>query len=679
MNPKQKNVVLIFVGAGIALCIGAVIFVLVMTILQMGRENEGLARALEEERQRNTPPVVEDQPPAQDTPTPVVDETIVATDDFGSYTMFAQGNNINAPLRNYSKEFENNPIEVQWNKGAKKISKSDTLALIQKIDPTFQHRDFTGPCDTGSTECYVHAYELGKITSPQKISGKTLYLFALPSSGMGIYYETYLAFFEEKTNQYIVIQKDLVDYKPGVYYATEKRFLTGGIIFQNIASLEKPNTLAFPGTDSILQFIKSETPKDIFQNYSPAENRGGIIDIQKNEIVDYSRRYNKNNLAFNDPKYGPVYLYNRGYHIILPDGSVQIYELIPSFLKALVPPGADKNLFSNRYEAKVTWTDGRKNENETYMIGGDINVGGCVAGIKTCTNIVNANPWFQEKNLVVVGKTHKGESIYELSDGLNKYYKELFDFGYVASRLYPNSDPTRQTDRPTLTQDQLDAMSDTEKFKDFLLDHPLFFWKDHAGNWRIYQKAKYQSMVECGKPVIYLYPTKETNVHVEVKPQGGFTITEPAYGTKGWDVRATPSGKLTNLADQKAYPYLFWEGIGYNYNKPAQGFVLKRENVQSEMKKILARLGLNETEQKDFLEFWAPKLETKPFVFVTFIDQKVFDTIAPLTVSPKPDSVIRVFMDYTPLEKEIKVAPLSFQTPERKGFTVVEWGGALHR
>jgi hypothetical protein len=675
MHPKQKNVVLIFVGAGIALCLGAVIFVLVMTVLQMGRENEGLAKALEEERQKNTLPIVEDQPPAQDTPAPIIDETTVATDEFGSYTMFANGGN--GELKNYSREFENSPIEVQWNKGAKKISKSDTLVLLQKIDKTFEHSDFTSVCDMGSTECYVHAYELGKITSPEKLNGKILYLFALPSPGMGMYYGTYLAFFEEKTNKYIVIEKNLVDHKPEVYEYGEKRFLTGGIIFNNIVSLEKSKTLSFPGTDSILQFVKSESPENMYTTFSPSENRGGIIDIEKNTVIDYSR-YNKNNLAFTDPKYGPVYLYNRGYHIILPDGSVQIYELIPSFLKALVPEGADKNLFSNRYEAKITWTDGRKNENETYMIGGDINMGGCVAGIKTCTNIVNANPWFQEKNLVVVGKTHKGESIYEMSDGLNKYYKELFDFGYAASKLYPNQ--YSQIDaKPSMTQDQLDAMTDAEKFKDFLLDHPLFFWKDQTGNWRIYQKAKYQSMVECGKPVIYLYPTKETNVHVEVKPLGGFTVTEPAYGTNGWDVRATPSGKLTNLADQKAYPYLFWEGIGYNYAKPTQGFVLKRENVQTEMKKILGRLGLNETEQKDFLEFWAPKLETKPFVFVTFIDQKEFDKIAPLTVSPKPDSVIRVFMDYTPLEKEVTVAPLNIKTPERKGFTVVEWGGALHK
>jgi hypothetical protein len=90
-------------------------------------------------------------------------------------------------------------------------------------------------------------------------------------------------------------------------------------------------------------------------------------------------------------------------------------------------------------------------------------------------------------------------------------------------------------------------------------------------------------------------------------------------------------------------------------------------------------LGLNEQESADFIEFWQPKLEVMPYAFVTFIDQPVFDQLAPLTVTPRPDKVIRVFMDYQPLNAPISVAPLTIKTPTREGFTVVEWGGALHR
>ena len=210
----------------------------------------------------------------------------------------------------------------------------------------------------------------------------------------------------------------------------------------------------------------------------------------------------------------------------------------------------------------------------------------------------------------------------------------------------------------------------------YLADHPYFIWFNGFGMPVQYQKTKYQSAAECGKPVIYLYPTKDMNVSVKVEPNGGFKKTEPAYNN-GWNVWATTKSELTNLADGVNYPYLFWEGKAYNYATPDKGFVLKRENVARDMKVLLARLGLNEKESKDFMEFWQPKLETKPYVYVTFVSQEVFDQLAPLTVTPKPDKVIRVFMDYTPLENYMSVAPLKITTPERTGFTVVEWGGRL--
>ena len=49
---------------------------------------------------------------------------------------------------------------------------------------------------------------------------------------------------------------------------------------------------------------------------------------------------------------------------------------------------------------------------------------------------------------------------------------------------------------------------------------------------------------------------------------------------------------------------------------------------------------------------------------------------AKLTVTPEPDTVIRVFMAYKPLDGYVEIAPQTLVAPERNGFTVVEWGGA---
>lgn len=70
-------------------------------------------------------------------------------------------------------------------------------------------------------------------------------------------------------------------------------------------------------------------------------------------------------------------------------------------------------------------------------------------------------------------------------------------------------------------------------------------------------------------------------------------------------------------------------------------------------------------------------MQGAPYYFVTFFGKREMDQLAPLTVSPKPDTVIRLLMDFHPLQQPIEVKGYDIRTPERKGFTVVEWGGVL--
>jgi hypothetical protein len=183
---------------------------------------------------------------------------------------------------------------------------------------------------------------------------------------------------------------------------------------------------------------------------------------------------------------------------------------------------------------------------------------------------------------------------------------------------------------------------------------------------------------EMGKPVIYLYPTKTTEVSVNVKPTGGISVSIPEIG-QGWNVTATPEGQITNLADQKTYPYLFWEGYAANFKTPSEGFVVAKADVSSFFDAKLSYMGMNEKEIADFKEFWVPILGEKPYYFITFIDQPTIDQYAPLTVSPKPDTTIRVFFDYKGLDTETTVAPQQLKAGLREGFTLIEWGGRIYR
>ena len=47
-----------------------------------------------------------------------------------------------------------------------------------------------------------------------------------------------------------------------------------------------------------------------------------------------------------------------------------------------------------------------------------------------------------------------------------------------------------------------------------------------------------------------------------------------------------------------------------------------------------------------------------------------------ITITPQPDTLLRVFMAWKPLTKAVEIAPQTLTAPERTGFTAVEWGGA---
>ena len=57
--------------------------------------------------------------------------------------------------------------------------------------------------------------------------------------------------------------------------------------------------------------------------------------------------------------------------------------------------------------------------------------------------------------------------------------------------------------------------------------------------------------------------------------------------------------------------------------------------------------------------------------------QKVINKEMPLYISPKPDSIIRILMEYKPIDHKVNIKEQKLSTPKREGFSVVEWGGTL--
>lgn len=167
-----------------------------------------------------------------------------------------------------------------------------------------------------------------------------------------------------------------------------------------------------------------------------------------------------------------------------------------------------------------------------------------------------------------------------------------------------------------------------------------------------------------GKPVIYLYPQETTNVEVKLDFNGELIATYPNYNN-GWSVTAEPDGTLTNQTDGREYSYLFWEGL-YDHNWDlSTGFVVRGKDTIAFLQEKLAKLGLTPREYNEFIVYWYPLMKDNPYNLIHFAGKEYTDA-APLTITPTPDSLPRVFMVYKPVTEKIEIPEQSLASFERK-------------
>ena len=177
------------------------------------------------------------------------------------------------------------------------------------------------------------------------------------------------------------------------------------------------------------------------------------------------------------------------------------------------------------------------------------------------------------------------------------------------------------------------------------------------------------------EPVIYLYPTTEQQISVKLIFNGKFTSTYPEY-KNGWEEIAHPDGTLLNLGDNKEYSYLLWEGILDNNSwDMTKGFVVAGKDTKDFLQDKLSLMGLTPKEYNDFIAYWLPKMQDNQYNLITFANEEYQQRVQ-LSIDPKPDSVLRVFMVYKPLTKKVSLPPQQLMSFNRTGYSVVEWGGS---
>jgi hypothetical protein len=194
------------------------------------------------------------------------------------------------------------------------------------------------------------------------------------------------------------------------------------------------------------------------------------------------------------------------------------------------------------------------------------------------------------------------------------------------------------------------------------------------------------------KPNIYLYPKQPMAVTVEFDLPALLTETLPEYGDR-WQVMVWPDGRLAVGGDHAGnsgqnYDYLFYESISnpalFSYE---QGWLLPADLAgrEKELRRILALYGFNERETADFLDYWLIKLPDGKTYYAYPQPTEVVDQIMPMTITPCPDNVCRLWFVFLAVDHEkltekalhSPVTPPVVEAINRDGFHVVEWGGVV--
>ena len=178
------------------------------------------------------------------------------------------------------------------------------------------------------------------------------------------------------------------------------------------------------------------------------------------------------------------------------------------------------------------------------------------------------------------------------------------------------------------------------------------------------------------KPVLYLYPKKETTVKVSFEHNELLTTTYPKFKNV-WKVTANKNGDLYDSKGRYYYG-LYWEEEENHNIDFSTGFYVTKDNAIDFLEEKLDKIGFTQREANEFIMYWLPILEKngKNLVYFELTDER--EAYNKLIIEPKVDSLLRVAMHVKKVDQEVNIKEQKLPTFKRKGFTAVEWGGVIH-
>ena len=180
------------------------------------------------------------------------------------------------------------------------------------------------------------------------------------------------------------------------------------------------------------------------------------------------------------------------------------------------------------------------------------------------------------------------------------------------------------------------------------------------------------------KPIIYVYPTEDIDLTVKLGNKEALTHTYPKY-KDSWNVHVTKDSNIYDYDTKRNYYALYWEAKDPFVPDMKEGFVVEGKDTIKLLEDKLEVLGLNEREINEFIVYWIDKIENNKYNYIYFRTTDKVNELMPLEFSKNPETLIRVLVDIVPLDEKIEVKEQKLEPVTRTGYTVVEWGGNIHK
>lgn len=173
------------------------------------------------------------------------------------------------------------------------------------------------------------------------------------------------------------------------------------------------------------------------------------------------------------------------------------------------------------------------------------------------------------------------------------------------------------------------------------------------------------------KPNIYIYPGDDAQLQVRISfPQWGKVIQSiPEYGA-GWLVNVNREGVIDG-----SYSYLFYECEVPDFAQTQYGWLVNKSGLEEFFKSNLTSSGFNETEIRDFTDYWIPLLTKNEYYEIYPQYTKELEKAFTLEITPAPDNVYRLsYLVKGRDDDSILISEPVIEKAAREGFYVMEWG-----